>query len=299
MISTDINRVAPSISNHKEYLMSILKAAAGTVLSLAAIGAHAANVLIVLSDEAQLALRDQRVFHTGFYANELMQPVKKLLDAGHSVTFATPLGKAPTVDRGSIDKMYFGDDEADMRQHLALLDKLKLTSVSDSPVISLARVEQGGYDRYDAVYIPGGHAPMQDLLHSAPLGRLLRAFHAQAKPTALVCHGPIALLSTLEQPLRFTQALETGAPAGKAPAWIYAGYQMTVISNDEEEAAKSMLDGGVMKFTPQTALQRAGGVYSSGATWQVKVVADRELITGQNPASAAAVADRLLARLKR
>jgi hypothetical protein len=37
---------------------------------------------------------------------------------------------------------------------------------------------------------------------------------------------------------------------------------MTVISNDEEEAAKPMLKGGTMKFTPQTALQRAGGVYS-------------------------------------
>lgn len=29
---------------------------------------------------------------TGFYLNELMQPVKLLLDAGHEVTFATPQG---------------------------------------------------------------------------------------------------------------------------------------------------------------------------------------------------------------
>lgn len=272
---------------------------AGAMLGLAAIGAHAANVLVVLSDESQLALRDKRSFDTGFYANELMQPVKKLLDAGHIVTFATPLGKAPTVDRSSLNKMYFGNDEASMRQHLALLDKLRITSVADSPVISLARVEQGGYDRYDAVYIPGGHAPMQDLLHSAPLGRLLTSFHRQGKPTALVCHGPIALLSALAQPQAFTKPLETGAKPGKAPAWIYAGYQMTVISNDEEEAAKPMLNGGAMKFTPQTALQRAGGLYSGGPNWQAKVVVDRELITGQNPASANGVADELLARLKR
>jgi putative intracellular protease/amidase len=195
--------------------------------------------------------------------------------------------------------MYFGNDEASMQQHLALLDKLQVTSLNSSPVISLARVEQGGYDRFDAVYIPGGHAPMQDLLYSAPLGRLLTSFHQQGKPTALVCHGPIALLSTLAQPQAFTKPLETGAKAGKAPAWIYAGYQMTVISNDEEEAAKPMLNGGTMKFTPQTALQRAGGVYSSAANWQPKVVEDRELITGQNPASANGVADALLARLKR
>jgi putative intracellular protease/amidase len=279
---------------------TIRSAVAGAFLGLAALGVNAANVLVVLSDESQLALRDNRSFDTGFYANELMQPVKKLLDAGHSVTFATPLGKAPTVDRSSVNKMYFGDDEAQMQQHLALLDKLQLTSVANSPVVSLARVEQGGYGRYDAVYIPGGHAPMQDLLHSAPLGRLLTAFHQQGKPTALVCHGPIALLSTLAQPQQFTKPLEEGKVApGKAPVWIYAGYQMTVISNQEEEAAKPMLNGGAMKFTPQTALERAGGVYSSGTNWQPKLVVDRELITGQNPASANAVADELLARLAR
>jgi hypothetical protein len=68
---------------------------AGVVPGLAALTARAANVLVVLSDEAQLQLRDKRSFDTGFYANELMQPVKKLLDAGHTVTFATPLGKRP------------------------------------------------------------------------------------------------------------------------------------------------------------------------------------------------------------
>ena len=277
---------------------TIRKAAAAVALGLATLGANAANVLVVLSDASQLELRDNRTFNTGFYANELMQPVKKLLDAGHTITFATPLGKAPSLDRNSVDKMYFDNDEASMRQHLALLEKLRITSAEQSPVVSLARVEQGGYARYDAVYVPGGHAPMQDLLHSAALGRLLRDFHARAKPTALVCHGPIALLSALERPEQFTLRLASPTAAGAAPAWIYAGYQMTVISNSEEEAAKGMLNGGTMKFLPQTALQRAGGVYSSAANWQSKVVVDRELITGQNPASASAVADQLLARLK-
>ena len=53
-----------------------------------------------------------------------------------------------------------------------------------------------------------------------------------------------------------TKPLETGLKAGQAPTRIYAGYQMTVISNDAEEAAKPMLKGGSMKFTPRTALQR-------------------------------------------
>jgi putative intracellular protease/amidase len=268
---------------------------AAAALALSAAGAHAASVLVVLSDASRLELRDQRSYETGFYANELMQPVKKLLDAGHTVTFATPLGKAPSVDRNSLDASLFGG-EAAMQEHIALLDKLKLTSVSASPVVSLARVEQGGYAQFDAVYIPGGHAPMQDLIRSPAVGRLLAYFHHAAKPTALVCHGPAALVATLDQPDAFVAKLEAGG-ATSAEGWIYAGYRMTVISNAEEEAGKGYLNGGVMKLTPQTALERAGGKYSSGPNWTAHTVTDRELITGQNPASAVAVADLLLARL--
>ena len=54
-----------------------------------------------------------------------------------------------------------------------------------------------------------------------------------------------------------------------------------------------------MKFYPQTALQWAGARFSSNTTpWTGHVVVDRELITGQNPASALEVGQRLVERLK-
>lgn len=268
-------------------------------LGTAALGAQAASVLVVLSDSDHLDLKDGKVFATGFYLNELMQPVKRLLDAGHQVTFATPRGDAPAVDKSSVDKMYFNGDEAALQVHKALMERLQLTSRTGSPVLSLSRVAQIGYDRFDAAYIPGGHAPMQDLLHSADLGKLLADFHARSKTTALVCHGPIALLSTLADAPGFTRRIEARGTVEKRPNWIYAGYRMTVISNAEEEQAKGLLGGGSMKFYPQTGLQQAGGAYSSNqAPWISHVVTDRELITGQNPASALGVADELLKRLK-
>lgn len=139
---------------------------------------------------------------------------------------------------------------------------------------------------------------MQDLLKSPALGRLLADFHQRNKTTALVCHGPIALLSMLPDADGFVAKLESGAmPA--TPKWIYSGYQMTVISNQEEEQAKPLLGGGEMKFYPQTALQQAGAQFSSSTTpWTGHVVMDRELITGQNPASALEVGQRLVERLK-
>lgn len=260
--------------------------------------AEAANVLVVLSDENHLELKNGKGFKTGFYLNELMQPVKLLIDAGHEVTFATPQGKAPIVDATSVDPAYFGGSAAAMAEHQKLLDGLGITSPLKSPVISLKRIEQIGYDHFDAVYIPGGHAPMQDLLVSRDLGRLLTDFHKKGKITALVCHGPIALMSTLDNPERFARELENGKAARPSP-WIYAGYNFTVISNVEEEQAKALLQGGEMKFYPQTALEQAGGRFSSNdKPWTAHVVMDREVITGQNPASAPQVGAEILRRLK-
>lgn len=55
---------------------------------------------------------------------------------------------------------------------------------------------------------------------------------------------------------------------------------MTVISNQEEEQAKSLLKGGEMKFYPQTALESLGAKYQSNTkAWSPNVVVDRELIT--------------------
>lgn len=267
--------------------------------ALAAASSHAvaANVLVLLSDSSKLELKDSKIHQTGFYLNELMQPVKVLLDAGNTLTFATPLGKAPTMDKGSADAKDFGGDKTSLKTHLKLLEKLKLTDNLHSPVISLSRVEQIGYDHYDAVFIPGGHAPMQDLATSPEMGKLLRAFHQAGKITALVCHGPVALISALPDAATYTKALEKN-PATKAENWIYAGYRMTSFSNPEEEASAAVLGGGKMKFTPQTALTGAGAVFSMAPQkWQTYVVEDRELITGQNPASALGLAKRLLKRL--
>jgi putative intracellular protease/amidase len=262
--------------------------------------AQAANVLVVLSDASRLELRDGKSIATGFYFNELMQPVKLLLDAGHTLTFATPLGTAPTLDEGSLSKAYFDNDEQVFKEHKELLARLKITAASDSPVISLEQVEQRGYQQFDALYVPGGRAPMQDLTRSPLMGRLLVDFHQRGKPTALVCHGPAALLSTLPDAAGFVAELETKGRAEPQANWIYAGYKMTVMSNMEERWAeqRGRLGDGKMKYLPQTALEQAGGEYQSNLVpWRPNLVVDRELITGQNPESTQAVAAELLKRL--
>ena len=261
--------------------------------------AMADNILVVMSDKAQLELKDGKTYQTGFYLNELMQPVKRFMDEGHLVTFATPSGMAPSLDKNSDSVSLFNNDQSAYETHKNLLLKLKITDATNSPVISFSRVEQIGVENFDAFFAPGGHAPMEDLLVDDSLGCILTAFHEAEKPTGLVCHGPIALLSTLANKNDFVNGLKTGEKTSPAQDWIYKDYKMTVFSNSEEVIAENgYLNGGKMFFYPETALNIAGGDYQRNPKdWNAKVVVDRELITGQNPASANDVATEILNRL--
>ena len=124
---------------------------------------------------------------------------------------------------------------------------------------------------------------MEDLYKDKELGRILKHFHDKKKPTALICHAPIALLS-----------------AGEGDAWPYKGYRLTVFSNVEEKIGEDANTfGGKMIFYPEDALSKAGGdINNNEKPWQVNVVTDRELITGQNPMSGHAFTEVFITSLK-
>jgi putative intracellular protease/amidase len=265
--------------------------------ALCAVPSYAANVLVVISGADHLDLRHGGSHPTGFYLNELMQPVLLLEAAGHTLTFATSDGRIPTLDKGSANARSFGGNEAALKTAQNRLDQLRLLSATDSPVISLARIEQIGVAHFDAVFVPGGHAPMQDLVTDAALGRILTAFHNAHKPTAAVCHGPAALLSAVPDAAAYAKALESGT-AKIQPRWIYAGYRLTVLDDRVENQVKGMFGGDTMKFFPEDALKTAGAKFSQGSDPLAPyVVTDRELITGANPASASAVGQALVESL--
>ena len=116
-----------------------------------------------------------------------------------------------------------------------------------------------GLDQYDGVFFPGGHAPMVDLLESPDVRTVLDYFHATAKPTALICHGPISLLAALPNATDFVAKLRrSGDISGEAQAiaqdWIYKGYQMTIFSTAEEQHAEAGQLGGKVLFYPDFAL---------------------------------------------
>lgn len=277
--------------------MKLLSKICLTVAATLALSASAAasqskgEVLIVLSSEHVLPLTGGKTQNTGYFLNEFGVPADRLIKAGYTLVLATPKGNAPVVDSGSVNARYFGGNTTEMQRI-----KTEVEALPDyTHPKSLAQVLAGNMQQYKAVFIPGGHAPMIDLTKDPQLGKVLTYFHQANKPTALICHGPVALMSAQTDPARFVTAQEQGKTA-EAQNWIYTGYRMTVFSTAEEKLAEPA-NGPTVLYYPQAALAQAGGIMDEAAPWQSHVIVDRELITGQNPFSDEALAQALLAKL--
>ncbi|MGW4173761.1 type 1 glutamine amidotransferase domain-containing protein, partial [Streptomyces chartreusis] len=230
-----------------------------------------AKVLFVVSGATYWVLKDGTRYATGYWAEEFAAPYKAITEAGHEVVVATPNGVTPNVDMMSLRPSMAGGEQG----ALELEEIIRSAEVMRRPLqLSDVRLED-----YDAVYLPGGHGPMSDLWLDADVGRILTAQLASGKPLAIVCHAPASILATRIH--------------GKSP---FTGYRITCFTDEEEEAV------GLASRAPwllETELKEKIGVeFSRGEKWQPYMVEDRNLITGQNPASAAILAERLLVLLK-
>lgn len=237
------------------------------------------KILVVASSQDKMELADKSIMDVGFFLNEFAVPTEYLAERGYEIVLATPSGQMPVMDKSSNDKKFFGGDEAARAKAVAFVNDLKPISLQD--------VIKGGLDQYAAIFVPGGHAPMTDLMQDKNLGTILRYFHEKQKPTAFICHGPAAMLAALPDATAYRQALVShdakGAMAA-AKGWIYSGYEMTVLS-DAEEWPGEVAKGTEMPFHVEQALQIAGGRMRVDGMYGSHVVHDRELITGQNPSS--------------
>ena len=258
-----------------------------------------ATILILGSNATQIELRDGGSATIGQYLNETAVPALALIDAGYDVVLATPHGTKPHIDEASDSVSHFGGDQTAYARAKRFFDE----HPSMNDVRTLRSVIADGLDRYAGVFVPGGHAPAVDLMQDADAGAILRHFHAAAKPTALLCHGPVVVAAALDDATAFRAALVAGddeKAAALAEGWIYAGYRMTVFSASEEKVAEEHLLKGELYFDMPKALRLAGGDVSVTDTdFASNVVVDRELLTGQNPASDHALASALIEALDR
>jgi putative intracellular protease/amidase len=228
-----------------------------------------AKILFVVTGASYWTLKDGTRHPTGYWAEEFAAPYSHLTGAGHQIVVATPGGVVPYVDVMSLRPSMAGSEQIALEQE----DILRSAEELRRPIeLSDARL-----DDYDAVYYPGGHGPMEDLWDDADSGRLLTAALASGKPLGVVCHAPAAMLATRRK--------------GVSP---FAGYRVTGFTNDEEEAVGLRAQA---KWLLEDELVKLGVSYSRGEIWKPYTVVDRNLYTGQNPASSAPLARELLKAL--
>ncbi|ODQ50013.1 ThiJ/PfpI family protein [Saitoella complicata NRRL Y-17804] len=245
------------------------------------------KVLIILSDAHSFPLHksdgttvDQP---SGFFLMELAKPLAKILDAGYEVTFASPKGQTPQPDPLSTSLLAFAGNYLEKQRETALIDKMKTENNLNTPrpFSSLSDEELA---TYDGVFIPGGHAPLSDLGADKELGRILTHFHETQKPTASLCHGPYALLST---------------KVGPQGTFVYKGYKITSWSDTEEKFMETMLGGEITKV--ESSLRDEGAEMVEGLAQSAlgRITVDRELISAANPMGADGLGDKFVEMLKK
>ncbi|WP_043879400.1 type 1 glutamine amidotransferase domain-containing protein [Azorhizobium caulinodans] len=257
------------------------------------------KVLVLGSNATRIEIRGGGWAATGQYLNETVVPAMAVIAAGYDVVLATPDGTRPHIDPASDSAVHFeGDEAAYGRAKAFYAEHPAMTNVR-----TLRAVIEEGLDAYAGVFVPGGQAPVVDLMQDADVGFILRHFHERAKPTALLCHGPIVVAAAMPHAREFRAALiadDVAKARDWARGWQYAGYRMTVFSNSEEKVVEEHVLKARLHFSMVDALTVAGGaVETTAVDFEPNVIVDRELITGQNPRSDHLVGQRLVEALER
>ena len=122
-------------------------------------------------------------------------PWRVLTGAGHACVFATPDGAPARADPRMLEGRDLGLLAPMLRaQARAVADHDRMAgSTAYRAPIAWADIAGGlAANRFDAVLLPGGHAPgMREYLESALLQSAVAAFFERGLPVAAICHGTV------------------------------------------------------------------------------------------------------------
>lgn len=202
---------------------------------------------------------------TGFYLSEVTHPYDVFTRAGIAVDFVSPKGgKAPITGTDVEDPL-----------NKAFLDDSDLVGQVEN-TLNPTQVDPA---QYIGIFYAGGHGTMWDFPENEQLASIASAIYEQGGVVGAVCHGPAGLVNI---------RLSSGE-------YLVAGKTVSSFTN-EEEAAVGLTE--VVPFLLESKLIERGAEFTKAPNFQAhRVVSDR-LVTGQNPASAAGVGERMVELIK-
>jgi putative intracellular protease/amidase len=206
-------------------------------------------------------------YTTGAHFGEIVEPYDRLSKAGYEIDFVSPEGGMVPVHyvdlQDPLQRSNFYDHK--------LNSKLK-RSLSPEAVDVAA---------YDGLYLAGGSGAMFDLPADEGTREIIRAMYEdQQGVVAAVCHGPAGL---------FDVKLSGGN-------YLVDGKEVSAFTNAEEGNLDRKRE--VLPFLLESKLKERGAKFSGAAPGQPHVVVDGRLVTGQNPASCAQLAEEMIRLLE-
>jgi len=220
------------------------------------------KILIVLTNTTRYGTTTDP---TGLWLGEATEFALILQQAGYQVDYVSPKGGFVPLDPRS---MKYTDDEVMEFYESADFQQRGLTA-------SLMPNQVNAAD-YAAIYYAGGHGVMWDFPDNQPLQHLAADIYKNGGFVTSVCHGIAGLLNV---------KLADGA-------YLIAGRKITGFTKSEEILAGKR---SVVPFFNQVEAEKRGAKFSKHRAYSEYAVQDGQLITGQNPFSAKAVA-RLLVK---
>ncbi|WP_449397991.1 type 1 glutamine amidotransferase domain-containing protein [Chryseobacterium wanjuense] len=201
---------------------------------------------------------------TGTFLSEVAHPYAEFEKAGYQIGFASLTGESPFLDA-----LHLADDP----------DNLKfLTGKGWQDMHNAGKLSDVNIDDYDAVFVPGGIAPMADMPEAPELKKVIARFYETGRVVGAVCHDPVSLLNV---------KLSDGS-------YIVNGKNITSFTTAEEDNYARP----DVPFDLQTALTEQGAIFHAAEQWTANSIADGNIVTGQNPASAKGVGEKIVALLE-
>jgi putative intracellular protease/amidase len=219
------------------------------------------RILIIVSNANAIGPNHKR---TGNFLPEVAHPYAVFAEAGFDIDFASLTGDTPYLDALNLA------DDPDNLQFLTgkgWADMQKAAKLSDVDTAT-----------YNAIFIPGGLAPMVDMPEHPLLKQVIAATYERGGVVGAVCHGPVSLLNV---------RLSNGS-------YLVAGKNIASFTTEEENNYAR----NDVPFDLQTALTEQGAIFHAAAPWTANSIADGNLVTGQNPASAKGVGEKIVALLQ-
>jgi|Transcript_12114 putative intracellular protease/amidase len=205
---------------------------------------------------------------TGLWLEELAAAYMVFKKAGYEITIASPAGGPIPIDCNSLRGAFFTQESKEFLHDADAMDMFMHTK-------KISEVATPG--DFDALYLPGGSGCCADFVNNGDVKSAIESTYSSGKIVAIVCHGPIALAECFK-------------PDGTTP--FVQGMTVTGFSDAEEEMV-----GGTSKvpFLIETRFVEQGAKYEKAeAPFGSHICVDGNLVTGQNPASSTAAAEKVV-----